>query len=67
MNRSLIALVSGATFAALATTAALAQQKEVTIAYQDMVVPYRLTRRPGNSRRPPATRSTGSSSAAAAR
>ena len=39
MNRSLIALVFGA---ALATTAALAQQKEVTIAYQDMVVPYRL-------------------------
>ena len=42
MNRSLFALVSGAAFAALATTAALAQQKEVTIAYQDMVVPYRL-------------------------
>ncbi len=39
MNRPLIALVFGA---ALATTAALAQQKEVTIAYQDMVVPYRL-------------------------
>jgi taurine transport system substrate-binding protein len=40
-----------------------AQTKEVTIGYQDMVVPYRVAQEAKDLERQPATRSTGSSSA----
>ena len=43
-----------------------AQTKEVTFAHQDMLVPLRYAMESGESRRPPATRSTGACSAAAA-
>ena len=41
-------------------------QKTVTFAYQDMMNPWRWVQQTGRSRRRPATRSTGGSSAAAA-
>ena len=64
MNRGLLA---GA-IAALVSTSVFAQAKEVTIGYRDMVVPYRMAQEAkGPQKRRLATRSTGNSSAVAAR